>query len=130
LYTSGKFVEKRINFLISVKIGLRGDLFMKRNTFLFLLLFIILILVILITFYNIINQNRKIEQMNVIENGYIVKLFNGHLAVFDSDDSNHPIKVTEIGQESLRQYDRELLSKGIFADDYTSVLELIEDFGS
>lgn len=60
---------------------------------------------------------------------YELKLYNGRIAVFYSGE-NDPITVTDISEHTLRNYDKELLKKGITAKDSIELTRMLEDFGS
>lgn len=60
---------------------------------------------------------------------YIIKDFFGKIAVF-KQDSNQPIKITETAVESLSDYDKQQLKKGINAVDEKELRRLLEDYCS
>ena len=62
--------------------------------------------------------------------GYILRAYNGHIAVFYGDIIDSPGIETTIEIGSLRTVDREKLEKGITVNSYDEVLKLLEDFGS
>ncbi len=64
-----------------------------------------------------------------IENEYELKLLNGRLAVFKTGE-NTPLKITDISEHSLRNYDKRLLIKGIPVTGDIELAKLLEDFGS
>lgn len=61
---------------------------------------------------------------------YLVKVYHGKLAVFDPADENTPLEMTEIRADSLRNYDQDLLSKGITVYGNEELCMILEDFGS
>lgn len=61
---------------------------------------------------------------------YILKLYQGRVAVFDARQTKTPVQTTEIYEETLRNYDRELLTTGIPVSGEQELLRLLEDFGS
>lgn len=63
------------------------------------------------------------------ENEYELKLHNGKLAVFKEGDDT-PLKITDISEHSLRNYDKRLLIKGIPVTGDIELAQLLEDFGS
>jgi len=62
--------------------------------------------------------------------GYIVRAYNGHIAVFCGDITDSPAIETTIEIDSLRAVDRDKLLAGIAVTSYDDVLKLLEDFGS
>lgn len=62
--------------------------------------------------------------------GYVLRSFNGHIAVFDGDIPESPMIETTIDVAELRAVDRDKLENGIAAQNYADVLKLLEDFGS
>jgi hypothetical protein len=64
------------------------------------------------------------------DNGYLLRAYNGHIAVFYGEIKDSPAIETTIEVETLRAVDREKLEKGIQARSYDDVLQLLEDFGS
>ena len=61
---------------------------------------------------------------------YVVRAYNGKIALFESGTASTPIIETDIEVSALRAYDRRLLEDGIEVDSYEDVLRLFEDFGS
>jgi hypothetical protein len=64
------------------------------------------------------------------ENGYTLKAYNGHIAVFYGDIKDSPAIETAIDVDTLRAVDRDKLDAGIVVESYDEVLKLLEDFGS
>ena len=62
--------------------------------------------------------------------GFILRLYDDYVAVFDASRPNIPLRLTEIHASSLRHYDRELLAHGIPLATEEEVLMRLEDFGS
>jgi len=54
---------------------------------------------------------------------------NGLLAVYSGEDTE-PVTVTDIALSSLRQADRDMISRGIAASSQEELLSLLEDLGS
>ena len=69
-------------------------------------------------------------QTQELPSGYLIKLHDGHIAVFDAADPDTPIHLTNIPASSLRHYDRELLVVGIQVLNEEELLMRLEDFGS
>lgn len=95
-------------------------------------------IIIIITISNSIkNQRIRAEQMaetSVIETqpaviGYYLKEYNGELAVFRGE-SNTPYRMLGISINVMTDYDKKLLSDGIFAEDEIKLATLIEDYTS
>jgi len=61
---------------------------------------------------------------------YILRTFNGNIAVFYGEFQNEPAIETGIRVDGLRSVDKALLDKGIEVEKYDDVLKLLEDFGS
>jgi len=70
------------------------------------------------------------EQTVPTVSGYVLKLHNGYIAVFDAEHPNVPIRCTDIPASSLRHYDRELLTVGIPLATEEELFLRLEDFGS
>ena len=64
-----------------------------------------------------------------ISSGFIIKLYEGRIAVFEPQ-SDAPLRITEISEESLRHFDREKLKAGITVASEEELLMRLEDFGS
>lgn len=62
--------------------------------------------------------------------GYVIKEHHGRIAVFDADELDSPITVTNININALRDSDRRLLTSGISLSDEAQVAQLLEDLGS
>ena len=61
---------------------------------------------------------------------YILRLHEGNIAVFFADNPDVPVRITDIRQETLRNFDREQLDEGIVAHGERELAMLLEDFGS
>ena len=64
------------------------------------------------------------------ERQYILREFDGQIAVFVPDDSFNPIILTGILTSSLPKADREQLQLGIVVAGDEELAKLLEDFGS
>ncbi len=69
-------------------------------------------------------QTREIQQIS-----YIVKEYDGKLAVYNSSDEKTPIAVYDVYIHLLPESDIELLRKGISIFDEESLQKTLEDFG-
>ncbi|MCX7614673.1 MAG: hypothetical protein N2Z65_02820 [Clostridiales bacterium] len=61
---------------------------------------------------------------------YIMKLYNGALAVFDAENPSKPQYITDIDERTLRDTDREAFKKGIPVYSDEELASLLEDYGS
>jgi len=61
---------------------------------------------------------------------YIMKLYNGNLAVFDAKDPETPQFVTGIDERTLRDTDRDAFEKGVPVYSDEELASLLEDYGS
>lgn len=61
---------------------------------------------------------------------YIVKDFNGNVAVFSKNVMDHPFRVTNVYTKSLPAKDRAMLESGVEAENEGELNELLEDLGS
>ena len=61
---------------------------------------------------------------------YMIRDFDGYIAVFSSADHENPEFVTNIMTKTLRSLDQLQLKDGIFAKTGEDMLKLLEDFGS
>ncbi len=61
---------------------------------------------------------------------YVLRLYQGSLAVFSEQNPETPLRVTEISQYSLRAYDKAQLERGITVEGDTALAMILEDFGS
>ncbi len=62
--------------------------------------------------------------------GYVLREYEGSIAVFRSGRDSSPVAVTDIELASLRQSDRERILAGLPAAGEREVQELLEDLGS
>ncbi len=70
-------------------------------------------------------------QAAALENGaYLLKEYDGVIAIYRAEELNTPERLTEIQTATLRQADRQSLREGIFAANTEQLLMLLEDFGS
>lgn len=82
----------------------------------------------------VMNQNSKASQKVEPETpdtslSYIVKDFNGNIAVFENGSST-PFKVTEVCTNTLPKVDQERLAEGIVVNSQTELNTLLEDLCS
>ena len=61
---------------------------------------------------------------------YILKAYDGRIAVFSSENPGKPVSETDILISSLRAVDQKKLTAGIHAETYEQIVRLLEDFGS
>lgn len=64
------------------------------------------------------------------ETVYILREYDGQIAVYVTGDEKEPVLLTGILTSSLRKTDRELLAEGIPARGDEELAKLLEDFGS
>lgn len=61
---------------------------------------------------------------------YLIRDYDGELAVFTADDQQVPDMLTGIKTATLRNNDRAAVSEGIWVNSLTEVASLLEDLGS
>ena len=61
---------------------------------------------------------------------YVVKDFNGQVAVFTKNIMDHPFKVTNICTKNLPKKDKDMLKNGIETENEAELGELLEDLCS
>ena len=61
---------------------------------------------------------------------FLLKIQDGIVVVYEADNINRPLFVTDIYAGTLRNYDRELLTEGITVDGEYKLQSIIEDFSS
>ena len=64
------------------------------------------------------------------EGKYIMKLYNGSLAVFDAKKPDTPQYITGIDERTLRDADRKAFEKGVLVYSDEELASLLEDYGS
>lgn len=64
------------------------------------------------------------------ENKYVLKIEDGIVVVFNETDMTRPIIVTDIYASTLRHFDREQLTDGIYANGDFELQSMLEDFSS
>lgn len=62
--------------------------------------------------------------------GYVLKEYDGFIAVYSADNAKEPITVTDIEVCTLNNNDRAMLQNGITAENKAELLSLLEDLGS
>lgn len=62
--------------------------------------------------------------------GYLLREYEGYVAVWYPAQANYPAMITEIRTDSLPLFDRAALRDGIPAADRDEVMRLLEDFAS
>lgn len=71
----------------------------------------------------------SVEGADSIAQGYIIKDFYGRVAVFKNGE-DEPVKITDTLTDSLPDYDKNQLSKGVPAEDEARLKRLLEDYCS
>ena len=61
---------------------------------------------------------------------YILKEYEGYIAIYSSMFDNRPTTITNIEVKNLRKVDRDLLGQGIAAKSREEMMSLLEDLGS
>lgn len=64
------------------------------------------------------------------EDNYVLRIEDGVVVVFAQKDTSRPIIVTDIYAGTLRNLDREELTRGIYVQSETALQQLLEDFSS
>lgn len=75
------------------------------------------------------NDDLNFEDKSKI-NGYIIKDYEGKIAVFDINDEEKPSKITPISVKDLPEADKNLLKEGIFAESKEVLNSILEDYCS
>lgn len=94
-----------------------------------------ILLIISISFSNAAKKSKStVEVISNVQSEkqtykYIVKTYNGKLAVFEPD-KEMPFKITDLDVNILPQSDRRLLENGIGAVDNKELNRILEDFCS
>lgn len=61
---------------------------------------------------------------------YLLREYQGNVAVFRPDSGERPVQVTDIRVAELPMGDRAELAAGVSASDYGAVVRLLEDYGA
>lgn len=61
---------------------------------------------------------------------YVLRDYEGHVAVFVEDDPDIPMTVTDIQVSTLRELDRDTLSTGLKVRSQERLMMILEDLGS
>lgn len=64
------------------------------------------------------------------DDNYVLRIEDGVVVVFAEKDTTRPIIVTDIYAGTLRNLDREELTRGIYVESETALQQLLEDFSS
>ena len=64
------------------------------------------------------------------EQDYLLREYEGYIGIYYPAESEYPTTVTNIRVRDLPLTDRVELAAGIGAEDYGSVIQLLEDFGA
>ena len=75
------------------------------------------------------NDDLNFEDKSKIS-GYIIKDYEGKIAVFDINDEEKPSKITPISVKDLPEADKNLLKEGIFAENEEVLNSILEDYCS
>ncbi len=77
------------------------------------------------------NSNATAECMSETDSGsYILKEYEGHVAVYMANDLKNPITVTDIQVSTLRELDKKLMQTGMKIDSRERLMMTLEDLGS
>jgi len=64
------------------------------------------------------------------ENSYVLRDFEGFVAVYVETEPNTPVTVTDIQVSTLREFDRLLLQTGMRVQSHERLVMILEDLGS
>jgi hypothetical protein len=77
------------------------------------------------------NSNKTAECMTETDSvSYVLKEYEGHVAVFMANDLNNPVTVTDIQVSTLRELDKKLMETGMTIDSRERLMMTLEDLGS
>ena len=85
--------------------------------------------IVLSIYFNRSSQKVNIAAQTSTKIEYILKDYNGHLAVFYAGKTT-PYEEFDILTNSFSDYDKNLLQKGIYAYSQSDIQRLIEDYTS
>ncbi len=76
-------------------------------------------------------ENKLISTQAVgSENNYVLRDYEGYVAVFIENDPYRPMTVTDIPVSTLREMDRQLMQTGLKVKTHESLVVMLEDLGS
>lgn len=90
---------------------------------------------IILTFFikslknNQVNSSKEIDRSPNNSLSYIVKDFNGSVAVFEPENPN-PVRITDVYTSHLPKSDQKMLSHGIRVKNQSELNTLLEDLGN
>lgn len=64
------------------------------------------------------------------ENRYVLRDYEGYVAIFVENEPKLPMTVTDIQVSTLRELDRKMLVTGMKIDSHEELVMLLEDLGS
>jgi len=64
------------------------------------------------------------------ENSYVLRDYEGYVAIFVENEPELPVTVTDIQVSTLRELDRNLLVTGMKVEGHEELVMLLEDIGS
>lgn len=70
------------------------------------------------------------SQAAAAENCYVLRDYEGYVAVYVENDPSCPMTVTDIEVDTLRELDRETLQTGIKVKSQDRLMMILEDLGS
>lgn len=72
------------------------------------------------------------DEMQAVEEGpcYVLRDYEGYVAVFVENDPSCPMTVTDIQTSTLRQVDRDTLQTGLKIRSQERLIMILEDLGS
>jgi len=77
------------------------------------------------------NSSETAECMTETDSGgYILKDYEGNVAIYMENDPNSPVTVTGIQISTLRELDRKLLQTGMKVATHDRLMMILEDLGS
>lgn len=77
------------------------------------------------------NSDKAAECMTETDSkSYVLKEYEGHVAVFMANDLKNPVTVTGIQVSTLREMDKKLMETGMTIDSRERLMMTLEDLGS
>lgn len=64
------------------------------------------------------------------DNNYVLREYEGYVAVFVENDPSRPMTVTDIQVATLREFDQMLLQTGMKVQTHERLVMMLEDLGS
>lgn len=77
-----------------------------------------------------VSASENAAEVSVVQEGYLLKAYDGCIAIYDAESGDKPAIITAIEIKNLTEADRLLMEAGLPVESEEELASLLEDLGS